>query len=804
MLEVIFFLLVIILLIGFARYKKLIDSLDAINNKVLELTQKLDILFQKSEEKIVLKEEVADFGIYKEVSSGVEKQTIRLSEEKAITNINDIKILEKKPDNEASVEEVTDESPKAVNSENKLWKQISPLIKNIWNWILIGSEDKRKDVSYEYAIASTWLLRIGVIALLACVGYFLKWSIDHGLIGPWGRISVSIFVGLLMLVIGIRLLGKKYQVIGQGLLGGGFATLYFSVFAAGILYAKLSMPIAFLLMCLITLAAGLLSIRVNSMLVAIFGIIGGYVTPIILHAPNPNLVVFYSYLLVLSLGIFFIGHKKQWRLLNYLGFLFTYALFLMSLVNYDKSNFKITFLFITLYFLVYSSLVYLYNLQTKTKSTVLEVSQLILNAGVFTAVGYLLINDMFGRPYPALLTIGLAVYYIFHFYLFVTKKYKDKNLAISFLALTSFFVVFSVPLILEKESLTIVWSLQALLFIWLGIRLQSSFLKSISYFLYGVTMVRVGFFETAAEYSFNVQFSSFRDYIRRLVSHLWMFGVPIASFISAFILQNSSLKIKRGVGFDADNDTKVILKDEKSKSILFWISFFMLFMFLQFEFYNLFSFLPTFKMVSLTFLWCLFALFLLFYKKGEGYLSFVAMIFSWISIVKLLSYDIYSWGITSVGIYGGDYSIIYTVSRFIDFALVTALCFIVWRVLSNKPSKGEVHKVFGLLSVVFPLLFLSLELNTFLSIYFPVFQKGGVSILWAIYAIGMLVAGIRFNKSAIRFFALLLFSVIIAKVFLWDLAGMEIIVRVLAFLILGIILIIGSYSYIKSDKKFIH
>jgi uncharacterized membrane protein len=85
----------------------------------------------------------------------------------------------------------------------------------------------------EFAIASQWLLRIGILILVVGVGFFLKYSVDNDLIKPLGRVMLSAAAGLGMLVAGTRLLGKKYHVLGQGLLGGGLATLYFAVFWAG-------------------------------------------------------------------------------------------------------------------------------------------------------------------------------------------------------------------------------------------------------------------------------------------------------------------------------------------------------------------------------------------------------------------------------------------------------------------------------------------------------------------------------------------------------------------------------------------
>jgi uncharacterized membrane protein len=139
---------------------------------------------------------------------------------------------------------------------------------------------------------------------------------------------------------------------------------------------------AFALMALVTVAVGVLAVRQNSMLVAILGLIGGYSTPAAAARGHPNLPVLYAYLLVLGLGILWIAQAKQWRLLNYLSFLFTYALYLAALPHGDalKNQFNLAIGALAAFFVLHASLVYLHNIRRGIKATVLEIIYLVLNA----------------------------------------------------------------------------------------------------------------------------------------------------------------------------------------------------------------------------------------------------------------------------------------------------------------------------------------------------------------------------------------------------------------------------------------
>jgi uncharacterized membrane protein len=70
-----------------------------------------------------------------------------------------------------------------------------------------------------------------------------------------------------------------------------------------------------------------------------------------------------------------------------------------------------------------------------------------------------------------------------------------------------------------------------------------------------------------------------------------------------------------------------------------------------------------------------------------------------------------------------------------------------------------------------------------------------LSVIWAIYGGVMLTVGIIRRNRLLRVMALVLIGITIAKVFIFDLASLERIYRVIAFIVLGIILLAGSFLY---------
>ena len=94
-------------------------------------------------------------------------------------------------------------------------------------------------------------------------------------------------------------------------MGGGIATLYFSVYAAHHTHGLIGMYPAFALMAFITVCSGVMAVGFNSMLVAVLGILGGYGTPIMLHTGTVDFVGLFTYLLLLGCGVLGISLPQE-------------------------------------------------------------------------------------------------------------------------------------------------------------------------------------------------------------------------------------------------------------------------------------------------------------------------------------------------------------------------------------------------------------------------------------------------------------------------------------------------------------
>ena len=75
--------------------------------------------------------------------------------------------------------------------------------------------------------------------------------------------------------------------------------------------------------------------------------------------------------------------------------------------------------------------------------------------------------------------------------------------------------------------------------------------------------------------------------------------------------------------------------------------------------------------------------------------------------------------------------------------------------------------------------------------------KLGLSILWGVYALLLIVLGIWKKKKHLRLGAMALFAITLIKLFFYDLSQLDTISKTILFISLGILLLIISFLYNK-------
>src|SRR5947207_4132780 len=176
-------------------------------------------------------------------------------------------------------------------------------------------------INWEQFMGAKLFAWIGGLALFLGVAFFVKYSFEHNLIPPEVRVAIGFAVGLVLVVGGLALKRKENEVTAQTLCATGTLILYAVTFACRSFYhfAFFGLVPTFLLMTLITAVAFLLAVRLNAIAVAILGMAGGFLTPILLSTEQDNPFGLFGYIALLDIGLLMVARRKEWSALPILG-----------------------------------------------------------------------------------------------------------------------------------------------------------------------------------------------------------------------------------------------------------------------------------------------------------------------------------------------------------------------------------------------------------------------------------------------------------------------------------------------------
>ncbi|MCX6206731.1 MAG: DUF2339 domain-containing protein [Bacteroidetes bacterium] len=680
----------------------------------------------------------------------------------------------------------------------------------------------------EKFIGENLINKIGIAILIIGVAIGVNYSIEHDLISPTFRIILGYLLGAGLLGFGYKL-KEKYSGFSAVLSSGAIAIFYFISFAAYDFYHLIPQSVTFILMLLFTVYGVFTAIQYDLQIVAHIGLVGAYAVPFLIGDKSGNPFILFGYIAIINCGILVIAFKKYWKHLNYASFIVTWFIYASwQLDSYsDQSNFLATFGFLTLFFLLFYAMLISYKLFKFEKFTRADIIILLANTFVYYYLAYSIIDrNVEANKFLGLFTICVALIHFLVANIVKKQKEADQNLYYLLVGLFLTFITITIPVQFHAHWVTLFWIGECAILFWIGRTQKIKFYESMSYpvlvisFLSLLHVWNTGYssvnnFINSVQINpiFNIYFLTTIIYIGALVfmnyikesykrdsplfepislSEIFDYFLPVILIITTFcigMLEISSYWNQLSVqvnqtysllNVDPDTERSIKVFDD-FKSI--WLFFYSMIYFVLMAFLNM----RKMKNYHLGWLNIAFSIATLLF-----FITFGCLTLNEIQDSNFLPTN-------ALSLFNSGFS---SYLRYLNFAAGFLLIFSIHQYFKQtfiQPTILDLRLAFDLVLHTYIFAIASFQLK---HIYFemtgnPSSGNLSLSILWGIYSLVLIILGISKKQKHLRVMAIVLFSITLIKLFLYDTSRLETIQKTIVFVSLGILLLIISFLYNK-------
>ncbi len=682
----------------------------------------------------------------------------------------------------------------------------------------------KKTIDLEKFIGENLISKIGIAITIIGVAIGAKYSIENDLISPLTRIILGYIAGVGLLGFGIKL-KEKYENYSAVLVSGAMAIFYFITFAAYSFYELIPQAFTFSLMMIFTIFTTIAALNYNKQIIAHIGLVGAYAVPFLLSNGSGKVVVLFSYMAIINIGVLAIAFKKYWKPLYYVSFGLTWLIyFSWYLSDYQTyKHFGLALTFLAIFFVIFYITFLAYKLIKKEKYQTNDILLLLTNSFIFYAIGYLILdNHETGEQLLGVFTLVNAIVHFIISAIIYKQKLTDKSVFYLVSGLVLVFITIAIPVQLDGNWVTLLWAGEAALLFWIGRTKNIPIYEKISYVL-----MALAFFSIVHDWMFlnNSYFGIDTETkvmpllnITFLTSVLFIAAFGFINFMNLNKKYSSALNSEKGISklisflipaififviyyafrieivtywnqLYAESYLNINVESSKYPSLSWnrdyrnfktiWVLNYSLL------FVTILSFINFKKLRSSK-----------FGKLNIGLNTFTVIVFLIQGLYTLSelreSYleetltEYYQRGVFNIGI------------RYISFIFVALTLFVCYKYVHQKFMDLNLKKAFDLLLYITILWIASSELINWLDIAEAAESyKLGLSILWGSYSLLIIALGIWKQKQHLRIGAIALFTVTLLKLFFYDISHLNTISKTIVFVSLGILLLIISFLYNK-------
>jgi uncharacterized membrane protein len=649
---------------------------------------------------------------------------------------------------------------------------------------------------WESFVGGKLLNRIGALALIIGLGFFMKYAFDNDWISETVRVLIGVVVGFLCIGLAYRTNKKGFQIFAQGLVGAGIAILYLSVYASFNYYALVPQWVAFVMMSCITALSLLVGIYFDSLAIGILGWTGGFLTPLMLSTGFANEIGLFTYIALLNVGLLAIVFAKHdWQVIEPLALAGTWIMyFAWYFKYYHEPDLIITVFFISVFWLLFFGLDIARLRLLRSAGNAIQHGVAVLNGFLYYIILYGLVNTNH-HSWMGGISIVLGGIYFGVFLWLHHSGVATENAAMRYTLSAIVLAVLATSIQFEELTTILIWSIEGVLLLWCGVHWKQRFVYFAATGLFMLSVLKFLATDGALSYSAIEQFNLFFN--QRCLT----LTVLAAAFgASAWLIRN-------------------VEADGKLLTSLFhpaWcIALFVLFTVETNDFFRwkmatqpveILEQLGFTRILVLAIIWGVLSLPMVWiglrsnivYVLTPG-LGILALSVSFVAVRGLVFEPI------------ANFQSIFNI-RVGAILLVLAGLFIhQWMITPHRKSAQWISTALNIIQIGMVILVLVLLTGETID-YFERqitlthadhdalwrlnnLRQLSLSAVWLLYSVALMALGFWRSLSNIRIIAFVLFGFTILKIFIYDLSYLETLYRIFSFIGLGLILIAVSYAY---------
>ncbi len=689
-----------------------------------------------------------------------------------------------------------------------------------------SSSSARRKSEVERFIGENLISVIGVLVTLVGVVIGVKYAIDHNLINPLTRIILAYLLGAGILVTGIKL-RRKYENFSAILVSGAMAIMYFVTFAAYSLYALLPQLGAFAIMVVFTIFMVVASIKYNRQVIAYIGLVGSYAVPFLLSDGSGNVFALFSYIAVLNTGILVLAFMRNWKVLYYGAFAVTYLIFGLWFITAYHGNlhFNIALGFGILYYLMFYVTFLAYKLIKKEQFEYEDIMMIIVNSAIFYGIGYITLEgNATMQNYLGLFTVAVALTHFIVSVIFFRLKLADRKLFYLSSVMVLVFITIAIPVQLDGNKVTFLWGAEAALLFWVGRTKAIQVYERLSYIAISIALVSLGndwftfynYYEAPLGTTvFNIAFATslfmmgclgFMFYLNKQERFITQFNdeqherlqvlnivLPLLFIALIFIGPLLELNFYFSQLYEA---SKVQLDEP-----------------IRHNWWNTTEYLKDKDIPHIAAVWninyiLLFTavLTLVGWKRWKEKLALQAVIgLNVLATFIFLVFGLYNLSLLRDSYLLHKFDVVFNYSsfmigvRYVSIVFFAVQLFLTYKLIKSRPEIGitENRLVVPLFHVIFLWLLSSELINIIHLTQSGAEYKLGLTILWGVYSFVLIGFGIWKKHQHMRIMAMILFGIVLIKLFFYDIVSASTIAKTIVFIIIGLILLAISFLYNK-------